>query len=69
MHLTSLNDTVPEIHNLTALRIATMIHQCRLDYNNAKDTSKYWYRAKITSNCNDVAKTLSKIKGKYTFYL
>lgn len=59
-----LNDTVQDIHKLPALRIATIINQCRLDYNRTKDNFKYWYRATINPNCNRIASNLSSIKGK-----
>ena len=40
-----------------------MINQCRLGYNNAKDTNKYWYKAKIKRSCRLVARNLSSISG------
>lgn len=59
-----LNDTVQDIHNLTAARRSTMINQCHLDYNNSKDTSKYWYRAKKDPNCERIASNSSIVKGE-----
>ena len=64
-----LNNTVPNIHNLTALQLSNMINQCHLDYDRAKDASKYWYKASSKPACIRVVSNLSTIKGEYYFHL